>query len=274
TGAAGAADADAAAAPAPQDPRVRRRSMMLGGALAVALAMVAGVAYWANKVQEPSAPAVSAEQAEAPAGSAQGDQKFSQRVERPQAARPAPAVEAQRAILYEETPDNPQTPRVINGSVKWRLDSENPGPNQPIENVIRAEASFPEAGLNMLITLRKNTDPALPASHLMELVFRPMAEGEGRVVRDVGVPQFKAEENARGAPLAGLPVAVSSSVFLVGLSNLPNDVERNVNLILNQPWIDVPIRYDNGRRAVIALEKGAEGERVIREAFDSWKNGG
>ncbi len=254
-----------------------RRNVLIGALLVVALAGVGGVAYWANKVKQPTPQPTEAPVAAAP--DAGGDQKFGQRVDagRAPAGQQGGAAQqgqtaegVQRAILYEETPDNPQTPKVYQGTVTWRLDSENPGQNQPLENVVRADVTIPEAGLDLKITLRRNTDAALPASHLMELTFRKGATGDGRVIRDVGVPQFKTEENARGVPLAGLPVAVSESVFLVGLSNLPNDVERNVDLIRNRPWIDLPVRYDNGRRAVIALEKGATGDKVIAEAFKSW----
>lgn len=272
---------DARLRPPPPKPAGKgRRNALIGGLLAIALVGVGGVAYWANKVKQPAPPPAETPVAAAP--DAGNDQKFGQRVDAGRAqngqpggaAQPGQAVEGvQRAILYEETPDNPQTPKVFQGKVTWRLDSENPGQNQPLENVVRADVTIPEAGLDLKITLRRNTDAALPASHLMELTFRKGATGDGRVIRDIGVPQFKTEENARGVPLAGLPVAVSESVFLVGLSNLPNDVERNVDLIRNRPWIDLPVRYDNGRRAVIALEKGATGERVIAEAFKGWSAG-
>ncbi|MGV2979209.1 hypothetical protein ACERNI_03255 [Camelimonas sp. ID_303_24] len=272
---------DARLRPPPQKPAGKgRRNALIGGLLAIALVGVGGVAYWANKVKQPAPPPAETPVAAAP--DAGNDQKFGQRVDAGRAqtgqqggaAQPGQAVEGvQRAILYEETPDNPQTPKVFQGKVTWRLDSENPGQNQPLENVVRADVTIPEAGLDLKITLRRNTDAALPASHLMELTFRKGATGDGRVIRDIGVPQFKTEENARGVPLAGLPVAVSESVFLVGLSNLPNDIERNVDLIRNRPWIDLPVRYDNGRRAVIALEKGATGERVIAEAFKGWSAG-
>jgi len=266
--------------PPPKPAGKGRRNALIGGLLVVALAGLGGVAYWANKVKQPAPQPTETPVASAP--DAGNDQKFGQRVDAGRApagqqggtTQPGQAVEGvQRAILYEETPDNPQTPKVFQGKVTWRLDSENPGQNQPLENVVRADVTIPEAGLDLKITLRRNTDAALPASHLMELTFKKGATGDGRVIRDVGVPQFKTEENARGVPLAGLPVAVSESVFLVGLSNLPNDVERNVDLIRNRPWIDLPVRYDNGRRAVIALEKGATGEKVIAEAFKSWGAG-
>jgi hypothetical protein len=32
----------------------------------------------------------------------------------------------------------------------------------------------------------------------------------------------------------------------------------------------VPVVYANGRRAILAIEKGAPGERVFAEAFAAW----
>jgi len=35
-------------------------------------------------------------------------------------------------------------------------------------------------------------------------------------------------------------------------------------------WFDVPLVYTNQRRAIIAIEKGAPGERAFNEAFAAW----
>jgi hypothetical protein len=69
----------------------------------------------------------------------------------------------------------------------------------------------------------------LPASHLIELTFTTPND-PGRTVREVGVLQFKIDEAGRGTPLAGLPVPVKENVFLVGLSNVPRDIEANTDL--------------------------------------------
>ncbi|GGC91719.1 histidine kinase [Chelatococcus reniformis] len=256
-----------------------RRTLLIGGGLAVAIAAMAGAAYWLNKVNQPQRQAASPETTAPPSD---GERKYNERIGEPAApgapqrpAQPAPAqpvAGAQRAILYEETPDNPQNPTVLQGKVAWRLDSASPGQGQPLETVIRADVQVPEAGVTLAITIRRNTDATLPASHIIEMTFGKTGTAtDNRIIRDVGVPQFKGEENARGVPLAGLPVPVTDSVFLVGLSNLPADIERNLDLIRTRPWIDIPIRYGNGRRAVLALEKGASGDSVVTQALNAWQ---
>jgi hypothetical protein len=37
-----------------------------------------------------------------------------------------------------------------------------------------------------------------------------------------------------------------------------------------RPWFDVPLVYTNSRRAIIAIEKGAPGDRAFTDAFAAW----
>jgi hypothetical protein len=43
-----------------------------------------------------------------------------------------------------------------------------------------------------------------------------------------------------------------------------------VQLLKERPWFDIPIIYDNGRRAILTVEKGTLGERTFKEAFAAW----
>jgi len=81
---------------------------------------------------------------------------------------------------------------------------------------------------------------------------------------------MKQAEQTRGAPLAGLAVKVTSGFFLVGLSAVEADMQRNLQLLKERAWFDIPIVYNNGRRAILALEKGTPGERAFDEAFKAW----
>ena len=74
-------------------------------------------------------------------------------------------------------------------------------------------------------------------------------------------------EATPGVPLAGLGVKVASNLFLITLSTVEGDIERNIQLMNEQSWFDIPILYDDGRRAIIAIEKGPLGERAFSEAF-------
>ena len=81
---------------------------------------------------------------------------------------------------------------------------------------------------------------------------------------------MKQAGNARGVPLAGLSVKVTTNFFMVGLSSVDADRARNVSLLKERSWFDIPIVYNNNRRAIIALEKGTSGARVFAEAFVAW----
>ena len=71
-------------------------------------------------------------------------------------------------------------------------------------------------------------------------------------------------------PAPGLPVPVRENLFLIGLSNLPRDIERNTTLMTERNWIDLPIRLASGQRAILSFEKGATGDRILDEAFATW----
>ena len=177
----------------------------------------------------------------------------------------------QRAVFYEEDPANPQTPKAQVGRVTWRLEDVNPGQGQPLERAVTATIEIPDAGLNMRMVLRRNLDTTLPASHTVELTFTTREGDLTRVIRDVGLLQFKDEEAARGTPVAGLPVPVRENLFLIGLSNLQVDVARNTQLFVRRNWIDLPVRMASGQRAILSFEKGASGNQILNDAFSQWQ---
>ena len=76
---------------------------------------------------------------------------------------------------------------------------------------------------------------------------------------------------ASGTPLAGLAVKVTAGFFLIGLSNVEADKERNIAMLKERPWFDIPVVYNNNRRAILALEKGTPGDKAFAEAFKAWK---
>jgi hypothetical protein len=71
----------------------------------------------------------------------------------------------------------------------------------------------------------------------------------------------------RAAPARGAGGEVTDGFFLVGLSNVEADRSRNLQLLKERSWFDIPLVYTNQRRAIIAIEKGAPGERAFGDAF-------
>ena len=135
---------------------------------------------------------------------------------------------------------------------------------------MRADIDIPDRKFKMTMSFRRNTDSSLPASHTAELTFiLPQDFANGGVGNVPGI-LMKSNEQARGTPLAGLAVKVTDGFFLVGLSNVDADRSRNLQLLKERSWFDVPLVYTNQRRAIIAIEKGAPGERAFNDAFAAW----
>jgi hypothetical protein len=256
----------------------RGRSIALAAAIGLVVIAIAVAAWFlrdrpgelprqAPVAQAPQSPADGAKLNERVGG---GPPPPPQAPGQPPAARGDPNA-AQRALFYEEDPANPQVPKATGGRVAWKLESVNAGQGQPLQSAVRATVEVPEAGFTLNLLIRRNLDPTLPASHTVELAFTTRPGEPGRAIRDVGLLQFKLDIGGRGTPVAGLPVPVRDNLFLIGLSNLPGDVERNTELMQRRNWIDLPIRTVSGQRAIISFEKGAAGEQVIRDAFQSWQ---
>jgi hypothetical protein len=180
-----------------------------------------------------------------------------------------PAV-AQRVVLYEEEPNDPQGKRYV-GSAIWRTETVSPGPGRPPELAIRADVEIPERRLTMSFSIRRNTDQTLPASHTMEVTFNLPADFPAGGISNVPGVLMKQAEQTRGTPLAGLAVKVTNNFFLIGLSAVESDQARNIQLLKERAWFDIPIVYNNNRRAILAIEKGTPGERAFAEAFAAWK---
>lgn len=184
------------------------------------------------------------------------------------ATAPAAAV-AQKVVLYEEDPGNTQGKRFV-GSAIWKTETVSPGPGLAPELVIKAEVEIPERRIRMVWSLRRNTDKALPASHTIEILFTLPADFPEGAVNNVPGVLMKQNEQTRGVPLAGLAVKVTNGFFLVGLSSAEVDSQRNLQLLKERSWFDVPVVYTSGKRAILAVEKGQPGERAFDEAFRAW----
>ena len=136
---------------------------------------------------------------------------------------------------------------------------------------IRADVEVPDRKIAMTWSLRRNVDKTLPASHTVEIIFKLPADFPSGGISNVPGILMKQAEQTRGVPLAGLAVKVTNGFFLIGLSSAEGDKERNLQLLKDRGWFDIPVVYNNNRRAILAMEKGTPGERAFAEAFKVWK---
>lgn len=183
----------------------------------------------------------------------------------PPAAAQSPAA---RAVLYDEDPSNPSGRQYV-GSVVWSTESLK-GAGLPDDIAVHANIEIPDRKLKMTLSLKRNLDKALPATHTIDLAFALPPDFTGGSVSNVPGILTKSQEQARGTPLAALSVKISSGIFLIGLSDVAMDRARNMQALQEQTWLDIPLVYLNQRRAILAVEKGASGDQAFKAAFKAW----
>jgi hypothetical protein len=200
---------------------------------------------------EPAAPSASAP-AQAPTQSA--------------ANSPKPP-DAQRVMLYEEDPTDPNG-KSYQGWVVWRADPGNTG--NPADAAIICQVAIPDRPMAVTLTMRRNVDRGLPASHTIDVTFDIPANSPTQGVLDVAGIMMKPNEEASGQQLAGTRVKVSKDLFLVGLSAIDLDVQQNMKILKDRPWIGIPFVYGAGQRAVLSIEKGETGNKIINDTLAQW----
>ncbi|KXF76216.1 hypothetical protein ATN84_15080 [Paramesorhizobium deserti] len=187
----------------------------------------------------------------------------------PQAAVPV----GQQAFFYEER-SGQEAGSAKKGSVVWSVVQDSPGEGEPEEPAIRGEVTVPENGISLRMTIRRNTDKSLPASHLVEMIFTVPENFPGGAIDNVQRMTFKDTEQAAGSPLIAVPTKIADNIFIVWLNDARTAIDTNMTLMRRQQWIDIPITYRTGRRALITLEKGVPGDKVFDEVLKSWGSTG
>jgi hypothetical protein len=259
-----------------REPRKRARTgavFPFKSAIAIGIVLIlvgAGILWGKSAITTVSGLFKSSPAVEAPkdASAPQSKPKIPDRVGQPSSSEQVAPV-AQRVVLYDEDPSDPKGRQYV-GSVIWRTEQIKASGTQKADIAVRADIEIPDRKFKMTMSFRRNTDSSLPASHTAELTFILPPDFAGGGVANVPGILMKSNEQARGTPLAGLAVKVTDGFFLVGLSNVDADRQRNLQLLKERSWFDVPLVYVNQRRAIIAIEKGAPGERAFNEAFAAW----
>ena len=81
---------------------------------------------------------------------------------------------------------------------------------------------------------------------------------------------MKRSGEPRGSPLRGVPMTAEGGQFQILLSAAGADIERNEQMLRDRPVLGIPIIYNDGRRSMLTIEKGEQGDRAFAEAFAQW----
>ena len=184
----------------------------------------------------------------------------------PDASSPAAPGMARAAILIAS--DNPQNPVVSLGSTVWS--TIRPLPGQPATVAVKADADIPDLKMHATMTLRKNTDPTLEATHTIDLKFS-FADGAPITgVKDV-VPKMGNLGSTASEALRGVRIRISDVYFLIALAKGDQVAARNLYLMQTRAWFDFPLRLNDNRIAILVIQKSTKGGALLAKALEAWR---
>jgi hypothetical protein len=187
---------------------------------------------------------------------------------------PAPAAAGipvtSRAAILVGTAADPQKPAVTMGNAMWSIIPPT-NPAQPSTLAVRIEVEIPDQKMHATVTIRKNADASLPATHTIDLraTFADGADIKG--IKDMGLPQLRKDESPTGDAVSGVRVKINDSYYLVGLTRSDTDAAHNLDLLSTGSWLDFPLLLNDDRIAKLTFEKGPTGDQVIAQALNAWK---
>jgi len=217
----------------------------------------------------PNTPPASASQQQTPAANPPQPQQAAANQPPPVTQQTAPVTDGQKVFLYEERLGQ-TSPTAFQGTVTWSL-QEGKGADGRPEPSVQGLITVPDRGLTATITVSRNSDSSLPASHLIELAFQVPPNFEGGAIDNVQRVALKATEQDRGDALIAVPAKVTDDVYMVALNDFPDARKTNLDLLKNRNWIDIPVVYRNGRRALLTMEKGPTGTDAFNKAIAEWQ---
>lgn len=171
-----------------------------------------------------------------------------------------------QSLLLEASSDGRTGAVPFSGTVGWSRGEDELG-----EPTLVGTASIPARNIGVDVLIRRNSDPTLPASHLVEIEFTTSDSFiGGSIASFVGI-LFKNEELVPGRSLVGAPARIFENMFLFALSGTEEDLRTNVPLMVDNKWMDLALVYGTGRQAIVTLEKDAEAQALFEEVFAAWE---
>jgi hypothetical protein len=177
--------------------------------------------------------------------------------------------QSQRALLYEGGQSG-RTSKPVEGKATWRTRVEPDSSSGKPDTVVTLEAEIPDPHIVLTMTLSRVADAGAGMSHLLELQFaKPDQLPFGGISRISNIA-MKGTETAAGESLVGTSINIAPGRFMFGLLGVTDVVQQNLEHLRTQNWLDFTIVFGNGMAYTLTVEKGASGERAIKDALAKW----
>jgi hypothetical protein len=167
-----------------------------------------------------------------------------------------------KAVLYEVSREHTIQKRFA-GSVIWHTEQVVAADEPLPKLVIRADIEIPALQVTAKLVVAHNDDRSFRASHTVEIVVTLPPDFVHGGVLNIPRILMKQGETTPGIPLNSVAVMIRRGLFQIGLSNIGTDRQRNIDLIKELSWIDLPIIYSDGSWAILGLEKAPLGDRAL-----------
>jgi hypothetical protein len=183
----------------------------------------------------------------------------------PDASSPGLLGTGRAAMLIAS--NDPQHPVVSLGSTAWS--TIPPVPGHPATVAVKADADIPDLKMHATMTLRKNTDPTLQATHTIDLKFS-FAEGASITgVKNVE-PKMRNLGSTASEALTSANLKISDFYFVIALANGDSDRVHNLDLMQTRAWFEFPMLLNDNRIAKLLFQKSSEAEALLAKAFEAW----
>ena len=123
----------------------------------------------------------------------------------------------------------------------------------------------------MPVTAKKNPDSTIAVARVLRRQ-RLHAPDHWRILGQLPAPVAQRRSRDR-EQRAGPPRREPTLPAIRHSPPASRQMERNLELLQERAWLDIPLVYNNGRRAILAVEKGDSGRKAFKEAFAKWDRG-
>ncbi|WP_438721934.1 hypothetical protein [Bartonella rochalimae] len=174
------------------------------------------------------------------------------------------------AVLYQMATKH-ASGQATTGSVSWSLITEDSVKGIQGELAIRGDITIPDEGLSLRLTLRRNTDEALHAAYIIDLIFIISDKFSGQAINNIKSLTFKESGKSISQTLVGTVTAkIDNDFFVFALVGNHPFLDRNLQLIRDLDWFHLVISDKNGRMHELNFAKGPAGQAIFKEVIGKW----